>query len=267
MYNKLLDLLEKVSTDRRKHPLIQKGAQAGLRKLSSYYDKSSPLVMTATFMDPRCKINYFLVNGWNVGAELTNSYSSLDEDLISTRVKPAIADIWSSYSSMPLSSEISQMDNPLNINLNEGNRTEKRKPLQFDQSFIADILSGSSNSVVHTKDELKEYEAEELEPSNCDPDGILLYWAQRSRKWQRLSCMARDIFTIPTTHASSERAFSVGKDVFRISRMSLSPETVEALLCLRSWYRVGMLEDVNGDAFIREIENAIVDDIDNEELT
>ncbi|KAK4021587.1 hypothetical protein OUZ56_003499 [Daphnia magna] len=111
------------------------------------------------------------------------------------------------------------MDNPLNINLNEGNRTDKRKPSQFDQSFIANILSGCSNSVVHTKDELMEYEAEELEPSNCGPDGILLYWAQRSRKWPRLSCMARDILTIPTTSASSERAFIVGKDVYFVQIM------------------------------------------------
>ncbi|KAK4037879.1 hypothetical protein OUZ56_029905 [Daphnia magna] len=49
--------------------------------------------------------------------------------------------------------------------------------------------------------------------------------------------------------------------------MSLSPETVEALLCLRSWYRAGLLENVNVDVFIREIENASVDDIDDEELT
>ncbi|XP_045029823.1 uncharacterized protein LOC123472419 [Daphnia magna] len=53
--------------------LIQEGAQAGLKKLSSYYEKSSPLVKTATFMDARCRMNYFLVNDWNVGAELTNS--------------------------------------------------------------------------------------------------------------------------------------------------------------------------------------------------
>ncbi|KZS10536.1 Uncharacterized protein APZ42_024981 [Daphnia magna] len=114
------------------------------------------------------------------------------------------------------------MDNPLNINLNEGNRTDKRKPSQFDQSFIANILSGCSNSVVHTKDELMEYEAEELEPSNCGPDGILLYWAQRSRKWPRLSCMARDILTIPTTSASSERAFIVGKDVYFVAELRMN---------------------------------------------
>lgn len=89
MYNKLLDLFEEVSRDDTKHTLIQKGAKAGLDKLLSYYDKSSPLIMTATFMDPRCKMNYFIANGWNVGGELADSYAPSDEDLILTRVKPA----------------------------------------------------------------------------------------------------------------------------------------------------------------------------------
>ena len=35
----------------------------------------------------------------------------------------------------------------------------------------------------------------------------------------------------------TERGFTVGKDVFGISRMSLNPETLEPLVCLRSWYR------------------------------
>ena len=42
-----------------------------------------------------------------------------------------------------ISSEISQMDSP---NVNEDNKTEKRKRSKFDQSFIADMISGSSNN-------------------------------------------------------------------------------------------------------------------------
>jgi hypothetical protein len=53
--------------------------------------------------------------------------------------------------------------------------------------------------------------------------------------------MARDLLTIPATSAASERAFTVGKDIFGISRMSLKPETVEALICLRSWYKAGLV--------------------------
>lgn len=53
VYSKLLYLLEKVSTDRTKHSLIQKHAQARLVKFSSFFGKASPTVMTATFMDLR----------------------------------------------------------------------------------------------------------------------------------------------------------------------------------------------------------------------
>ena len=48
--------------------------------------------------------------------------------------------------------------------------------------------------------------------------------------------------------ASSERGFSVG-----ISRISLNPETVEALVCLRSWYKAGLIEEKDDHEFIRDI--------------
>ncbi|KZS00914.1 Uncharacterized protein APZ42_002602, partial [Daphnia magna] len=55
--------------------------------------------------------------------------------------------------------------------------------------------------------------------------------------------MAKDLLCIPATSAASERVFSAGKDVFGIARMSLNPETVEALVCLRSWYRAGLVNE------------------------
>lgn len=54
----------------------------------------------------------------------------------------------------------------------------------------------------------------------------------------RLSVMAKDLLAILATSAASKRAFSAGKDVFGSPRMSLNPETVEALVWLRSWYRI-----------------------------
>ena len=92
LYNKLLNLLEDVKLDRSKHQLIRKGASAGLDKLSNYYDKASPVIMVATFLDPRCKLEYFENHGWNCGGENDNSFTQLDADnvdLISSRVKPA----------------------------------------------------------------------------------------------------------------------------------------------------------------------------------
>lgn len=89
LYNSLLDGLEDVTRDSSKHDLIVKGAEAGLAKLSSYYDKASPIVMVATFMDPRCKLNYFVKNGWHTSGSASQDSNTPPEDLIQTRVKPA----------------------------------------------------------------------------------------------------------------------------------------------------------------------------------
>ena len=43
LYNSFLDSLEDIKRDPNKHELIVKGAEAGLNKLSSYYDKAPPL--------------------------------------------------------------------------------------------------------------------------------------------------------------------------------------------------------------------------------
>ncbi|KZS01068.1 Zinc finger protein [Daphnia magna] len=92
MYNRLLTILEDVSQSRHrsiKHPLIVMAATAGLKKLSSYYDKASPIVMAATFLDPRLKIQYFIDNGWDCGGESRDAFQPLDENLITGRVMPA----------------------------------------------------------------------------------------------------------------------------------------------------------------------------------
>jgi hypothetical protein len=54
------------------------------------------------------------------------------------------------------------------------------------------------------------------------------------------------------TSAASERAFSAGKYVFGLVRMSLRPKTVEALTCLRSWYKAGLLGEKNIVQFLAE---------------
>ena len=94
-------------------------------------------------------------------------------------------------------------------------------------------------------DELREYEKEETEPIAGGPYRIFYYWALWSSQWPKLSAMAKDLLSIPATSAASERAFSTGKDVFGIARMSLHPETVEALVCLRSWYKAGLVGEID----------------------
>jgi hypothetical protein len=128
-------------------------------------------------------------------------------------------------------------------NISASTMTDKQtgKRPTFDQTYIANVLGKNRPSETLVADEMGEYKIEKPEPLNCDPTAVYTYWANRSCRWPRLGQMARDLLSIPATSAASERAFSVGKDVFGISRMSLKPETVEALICLRSWYKAGLV--------------------------
>jgi hypothetical protein len=122
----------------------------------------------------------------------------------------------------------------------------------FDQSYIASVLSKNKSAEKFEIDEIGEYEVERTEPADCDPRTVNTYWANRSCRWPRLGRMAKEILSIPETSASSERAFSVGKDVFGIARMRLQPETVEALICLRSWYKLGIIAKMDVQSFLYE---------------
>ncbi|PIA43528.1 hypothetical protein AQUCO_01900132v1 [Aquilegia coerulea] len=67
---------------------------------------------------------------------------------------------------------------------------------------------------------------------------VLNWWKANTLKFPRLSKMARGILSIPVTTVASKSSFSAGHRVISDDRSSLSPETVQALLCLGNWLRV-----------------------------
>ena len=64
---------------------------------------------------------------------------------------------------------------------------------------------------------------------------ILQWWKQHEKDFPVLSKFARDVLTIPVSTISSESAFSLSGRILDNRRMSLTPEMVEALTCLKDW--------------------------------
>ncbi|KAI8531308.1 hypothetical protein RHMOL_Rhmol11G0126300 [Rhododendron molle] len=62
-------------------------------------------------------------------------------------------------------------------------------------------------------------------------------WKLNSSKYPIVSQMARDVLAIPVSTGTSEFAFSTGGRVIDPYRSSLSPKTVEALICTQQWIR------------------------------
>jgi hypothetical protein len=71
---------------------------------------------------------------------------------------------------------------------------------------------------------------------------ILKWWKTKSDQYPVLASMARDFLAIPLSSVASESTFSTAGMIIDKYRNSLSPKTVEALICTKDW-----LKDCNSD--------------------
>ncbi|CAL5443264.1 unnamed protein product [Camellia sinensis] len=95
-------------------------------------------------------------------------------------------------------------------------------------------LEKQSNMV--NKFELDKFLVDDCEEDNDDFD-ILGWWKSNSTKYRISSLIARDVLAILVFIVASESAFSTGGRVLDPFRSSLSPITVEALICTQNWLR------------------------------
>ena len=90
---------------------------------------------------------------------------------------------------------------------------------------------------------------------------ILEWWKKQQITYPVLSIIARDVLTVPVSTVSSKAAFSAGGRVVSKKRCNLSPEAIEAVVCLKDWN----LADKRLHDHVREA--ALVTDIENLNLS
>ena len=82
-----------------------------------------------------------------------------------------------------------------------------------------------------------------IKPDECF--NVLGWWKKNSDAYPILCLMARDFLAIRVSTVSSESAFSAAGRVLGKNRTSLSPETLEALVCAKDWL-IGFNDEEEG---------------------
>ena len=80
---------------------------------------------------------------------------------------------------------------------------------------------------------------------------VLAWWKKNLDAYPILSLRARDFLSIPVSTVSSESAFSAAGRILGKNRTSLSPETLEALVCAKDWL-IGFNDAEEGNCHISD---------------
>ncbi|CAI0375302.1 unnamed protein product, partial [Linum tenue] len=100
--------------------------------------------------------------------------------------------------------------------------------------------------------ELDHYLCEDVSPRSSNV-GVLDWWRVNAGKYPLLQEVARDLLAVPVTSVASESAFSSGGRLLDPHRSRLHFDTVEALMCTRSWIQSDICKDA-GKADIQGLE-------------
>ncbi|XP_050899177.1 zinc finger BED domain-containing protein RICESLEEPER 2-like isoform X2 [Lathyrus oleraceus] len=191
-------------------------AQKMKKKYDKYWgnhEKLNMLLLIDLVFDPRRKIR--LVN-WMV----RRYYNKDDADALKANLESSLKSIYEEYcvGFMPP----------------QGNSDELQvfggvsDPYGTAEFYLSKGCDNADN-------ELTTYLGEKLE--NNMEINVLEWWKVNFDRYPILSNIARDMLAIPISTMTSESAFSTGERVVDPYRSSLTPTTIEALICTQDWLK------------------------------
>uniref|UniRef100_A0ACD5WR84 Uncharacterized protein n=1 Tax=Avena sativa TaxID=4498 RepID=A0ACD5WR84_AVESA len=189
-------------------------------KFMKYWSNYSVFLSCAAVLDPRIKFKFLMYS-------YSKLYDEVDAHRRITDVRNTLTSLFNEYGSG------SGVVSNENVATSGFSSTCGLSAFDDYDQYVA------TTSSQEEKSELDLYLAEPVKRLNENVD-ILDYWSKSAARYPQLSRMARDILVIPVSSVASESALSLSKKVITPNRSSLKPKTVEALMCLRDWYRCKM---------------------------
>ncbi|KAL4564900.1 hypothetical protein LXL04_028976 [Taraxacum kok-saghyz] len=172
-------------------------------KYDKYWSNTSNInifLFIVPILDPRYKLGY-------VTFIISQSYDEEKDDTLCSQVEKVLQDLYDHYSNEigvvnESPSTNSQQEEEIVVDVDDD-------PTTFLNNQYKRLLEGSS-SATSAKNELDWYLSEQF---------------------------ARDVLAIPASTVTSESSFSTGGRILDAFRSSLTPTTVEALICSQNWLR------------------------------
>ncbi|KAF7121224.1 hypothetical protein RHSIM_Rhsim13G0128000 [Rhododendron simsii] len=224
------DIVKLCETDDSELHDMALGMREKFDKYWGDFDKINQMLMFAVVLDPRCKIGFFEYCFRN-----TLGYDKMVVGELTDNITNGITRLFEWY-----------VKNNANLNVRnqEVGGSSDKGDLDGVEMEIGSHKSLKSQFKMHMqketnmacKSELEKYLAEASEDDSEKFD-VLRWWKLNSSKYPIVSQMARDVLAIPVSTVASESAFSTGGRVIDPYRSSLSPKTVEALICTQQWIR------------------------------
>ncbi|KAF7116969.1 hypothetical protein RHSIM_RhsimUnG0008700 [Rhododendron simsii] len=198
----LQDIVKLCETDDSELHDMALGMREKFDKYWGDFDKINQMLMFAVVLDLRCKIGFFEYCFRN-----TLGYDKTVVGELTDNITNGITRLFEWY-----------VKNNANSNVHS-----QEMHMQKETNMAC-------------KSELGKYLVEASE-DDSDKFDVLRWWKLNSSKYPIVSQMARDVLAIPVSTVASESAFSTGGRVIDPYRSSLSPKTVEALICTQQWIR------------------------------
>jgi hypothetical protein len=104
--------------------------------------------------------------------------------------------------------------------------------------------SDDDDTYFAARDQYAKYVAEPrpLRTQMTRHDSPIPYWISKLTVWPELAKIALDIYCTPPMSDEPERVFSIAGNTLNPRRRMMTEDTVQELLCLRSWQRSGLVQ-------------------------
>ncbi|KAJ1692607.1 hypothetical protein LUZ63_009305 [Rhynchospora breviuscula] len=207
-------------------------------KFEKYWENScnlNLLLYIAIILDPRYNLKY--VKFW-----LEKMYPVSIANALIRDVKYAMENLYADYSQHQGNINASA-DGGGTLKGVNGSSNERLGSMDVDDEDYSKFVKSQfkrhlmEEECAESKSEITKYLAEECDNEDEKSFDILSWWKVNTSRYPILSLMAKDVLAMSVSMVPSESAFSTGGRVLDPFRSSLSPKTVEALVCGQNWLR------------------------------